>query len=56
MEASKKDSTKAMYYIGFYYFNGYGVQKNISKAKVWMKKAEAKGHKRATNFLKINNL
>jgi TPR repeat protein len=32
MEASKANNKKAMYYIGFFYFNGLGVVKSEVKA------------------------
>ena len=56
MQASKTNNTKAMYYIGSYYFNGKGVVRNEDKAIEWMKRAESLGHKRSANFLKVNNL
>ncbi len=56
MKASNHNSSKAMYYVGFFYFEGLGVIKNEGRAKVWMKKAEALGHKRARNFLELKGL
>ena len=56
MQASKENNTKAMYYIGFFYFNGQGIARNEVKAIEWMKRAESLGHKRSANFLKLNNL
>ncbi|MEZ4694661.1 MAG: tetratricopeptide repeat protein, partial [Aliarcobacter sp.] len=54
--AAKQKSTKAMFYIGFFYFEGLGVRKDTAKAKIWMKRAETLGHERAKNFLIMNKM
>jgi len=39
--------------LGYRYFNGYGVDKNLDKAKTWFKKASDQGNPSAKNYLNI---
>ena len=41
----------AMYNIGSFYFNGYGVQRSSSKAREWFAKASSNGDKDADEIL-----
>ena len=55
-KAAKQNSLKSMFYLGLFYYNGFGVLKDNGKAKIWMKKAAQNGHERAKVFLETNKL
>ena len=46
----------AQYYLGWFYFYGHGVKKDISKATYWYDKAAALGNKEAEKMLKVCKL
>ncbi|MEA1914978.1 MAG: tetratricopeptide repeat protein [Campylobacterota bacterium] len=49
--ALEQNSAKAMYFVGLFYFYGYGVIGDKNKAKFWMKEAQKLKYKRAGIFL-----
>ena len=49
------NNTTALFHVGLYYFNGYGVAKDEEKGLKYLEEAKSKGYKRAENFFKINN-
>ena len=46
----------AQYYLGWFYFYGHGVKKDINKATYWYDKAAALGNKEAEKMLKVCKL
>ena len=50
-QASEKEYTQAMYMLGLCYRNGYGVERSMGDANLWLSKASARGYKPATNEL-----
>ncbi len=52
----KYDNLKSMYYLGYFYYNGLGVNKDKKQGEYWIKKAASKGHERSKNFLKIHKI
>jgi TPR repeat protein len=53
-KAVEKGDAGAMYNVGVYYAEGYGVEKNMDTAITWWKKAAALGNKDAIKALKAN--
>lgn len=49
-----QDDADGQYYVGWMYFNGYGVKKNLKKAKEYIELAAEQGHSTAIEFFEEN--
>jgi TPR repeat protein len=54
--AANNKSAEAMFFVGFCYFFGYGVDKNNNEAARFMHKAKENGYIHAKSFMERNNL
>lgn len=54
-QAAEAGLAKAQYLLGTCYKEGWGVKKDIQKARYWYEKAAAQGHKEASNQLRRTN-
>ena len=52
LKAAELGDTEAQYEIGKFYESGFGIEKDIGKAKKWLEKAAEKGHSTAIYTLK----
>jgi len=55
-KAAAQKYPPAQYYVGFCYYNGYGIKKDIQKATYWMYLSSKNGYKFAKDFMKRNKL
>lgn len=53
LEQAKAGDVESQCYLGFLYYHGNGVQKNVSEAVKWYKKAAEQGMEDAKEKLKI---
>ncbi len=51
LKAAAKGNPEAEYNLGYLYYYGYGVEKNLEKAKYWLQRSAAKGFEDAKKFL-----
>lgn len=51
LKAAELGDAFAQYSIGFFFYDGQGVQQDDAKAKYWLEKAAAQGHEHATKLL-----
>ena len=49
--AANKGHAKAQFNLAISYYDGEGVQQDVSKAIYWLEKAAAQGHEKSQNFL-----
>ncbi len=49
-KAAEAGEVEGQFQIGVFYARGYGVQKNLEKARYWLEKAKANGYDLATNI------
>jgi TPR repeat protein len=49
--AAEQGDPRAEYYVGFFYYRGYGVPKDFAEAAKWFGKAAAKGDSRSQYYL-----
>ena len=52
LKAARQGDALAQYNLGICYDNGYGVEKDLSEAVIWFRKAANQGHAEAQNMLR----
>ena len=52
-KAAEQGDADAQYNLGVCYANGYGLQKDLTQAMFWFRKAADQGHAKAREALKI---
>ena len=50
-EAAKQGDNLAIYYIGYFYYYGHGVEQDTKEGIKWMHKAADNGYSHAKSFL-----
>jgi len=55
-KAAEQKHPPAQYYVGYSYYYGYGIKKDLKKAAYWLHLSSENGYKSAGSFMKRNKL